>query len=83
MKRKRRKQQRNKAAFISLVVLIFLVLFVGFVLCNVFAVIINCLFEGFGSFLFKLCELPYLVYLLISFVLSLALALIIGNKTKL
>ena len=81
MKRSKSKKQM-RFSFLSLLILSFLVLFIGFVSVNVLAVIINCLFNGFKNFISILHDLPYLLYLLFSLVLSMAFALITIRKTK-
>ena len=81
MKRSKSKKQM-RFGFLSLLILSFLVLFIGFVSVNVLAVIINCLFNGFENFISILHDLPYLLYLLFSLVLSLVFALITIQKTK-
>lgn len=69
----------------SLIVLFletFAVVFVGFVLCNIGAVIINGIQNGFDLFLDKLCDIPYLLYLAFSMIFSIIFVLIIRGKTK-
>ena len=58
------------------------ILFVGFCLANTFGILINCCFDGFDLFVKQLAELPYLMYLAFSLILSFALALVIYIKTK-
>ena len=78
-----KKLKNNKKDGIFILFLqIFGTLFVGFSLCNVFAVIIDCLFNGFDCFLLRVCELPYLLYLVFSLIISSVLFLIIYKKTK-
>ena len=58
------------------------ILFVGFCLCNVIAVTIDCVFDGFNSFLEKIMDLPFLLYLGFSFVISIVLTIVMQSKTK-
>ena len=58
------------------------ILFVGFCLCNVIAVTIDCVFDGFNSFLEKIMDLPFLLYLAFSFVISIVLTIVMQSKTK-
>ena len=51
----------------------FVVVFVGFCICSVFGIVIHCIFNGFGDFLLKIIDLPYLLYLLFSLIISLIL----------
>ena len=84
MKNKHKKQfSRNVVNSILLFIASFVIVFIGFVLCNIFAITINCLFKGFDSFTIKLLELPYLLYLLFSLIFSIAFTLIIVKKSKL
>lgn len=69
----------------SLVILFletFAIVFVGFVLCNIGAVTIDGIHNGFDLFLGKLCDLPYLLYLAFSLIFSIIFVLIIHGKTK-
>ena len=81
LKRSKSKKQM-RSGFLSLLILSFLVLFIVFVSANVLAVIINCLFNGFENFISILHDLPYLLYLLFSLVLSMVFVLITIRKTK-
>lgn len=72
----------KKEGVLILFLQIFGTLFVGFSLCNIFAVTIDCLINGFDCFFLRLVELPYLIYLVFSLIISLVLLLIIHKKTK-
>ena len=61
---------------------IFGILFVGFCICNAMAVAIDCLFEGFGSFWGRILDLPFLLYLAFSFVISIASAIKLRENVK-
>ena len=58
------------------------ILFVGFCICNAMAVAIDCMFEGFGSFWGRILDLPFLLYLCFSFVISIVLTIVMQNKTR-
>ena len=58
------------------------ILFVGFCICNAMAVAIDCMFEGFGSFWGRILDLPFLLYLCFSFVISIVLTIVMQSKTK-
>ena len=59
-----------------------LIIFVGFILCNICAVTIDCLFDGFDYFLKRLSDLPYLLYACFSVGISVIFTTITVNKTK-
>ena len=59
------------------------ILFVGFCICNAMAVAIDCMFEGFGSFWGRILDLPFLLYLCFSFVISIVLTIVMQNKITL
>ena len=85
MKTKKHKNAKNAKNVFGLFVL-FLefsgILFVGFCLCNIIAITINCIFDGFYYFLGRVTDLPFLLYLIFSIVISAVLAIIIQQKTK-
>lgn len=60
----------------------FLVIFVAFILSNLCAVTIDCLFDGFDYFLKRLSDLPYLLYACFSVGISAIFTSITVNKTK-
>ena len=74
--------KNQKMGLLSLVLQFLGVLFVGFCVCNVFGIVIRCIFNGFDDFLLKIIDLPYLLYLLFSLIISLILVFIIRQKTK-
>ena len=75
----RNNKMLGRAVFFASIVVI---LFVGIVLSNCFAVVIDGLFGGFENVLLQIREMPYLLYLAISLVLSAVLTLILsGGKS--
>ena len=54
----------------------------GFVLCNISAIVINDLFDGFGSILEQISNLPYILYAIFSLVISFVLTLILRHMTE-
>ena len=58
------------------------ILFAGFCLCNTMAVTIDCIFEGFDPFWERVADLPFLLYLGFSFVVSTALTIVIQRKAR-
>ncbi len=82
-KRKMKKSGNNKSrSFWNFFLQLFGIVFLGFSLCNIFAVTTDCLFNGFGLFFTRICELPYLLYLFFSLIISAVLAFVICRKTK-
>lgn len=47
-----------------------LIVFAGFVICNICAVVIKDVFDGFGLFMEQIADLPYVLYALFSLVIS-------------
>ena len=82
MKNKKNKNAKNRLWLFVLFLEFFGIIFFGFCLCNMIAVTINCIFDGFNSFLGRVMELPFLLYLIFSFVISAVLAIIIQRKIK-
>ena len=82
MKNKKNKYAKNGLGLFVLFLEFFGIVFVGFCLCNIIAVTINCIFDGFNTFWGRVMELPFLLYLIFSFVISAVLAIIIQRKTK-
>ena len=82
MKNKKNKNTKNRLGLFVLFLEFFGIIFFGFCLCNIIAVTINCIFDGFNSFLGRVMELPFLLYLIFSFVISAVLAIIIQRKIK-
>ena len=82
MKNKKHKNAKNVFGLFVLFLEFFGILFVGFCLCNVIAVTIDCVFDGFNSFLEKIMDLPFLLYLGFSFVISIVLTIVMQNKTR-
>ena len=82
MKNKKHKNAKNGLGLFVLFLEFLGTIFVGFCLSNIIAVTINCIFNGFYSFWGRLMDLPFLLYLIFSFVISAVLAIIIQRKTK-
>ena len=82
MKNKKHKNAKNGLGLFVLFLEFLGILFVGFCLCNIIAITINCIFDGFYSFLGRVMDLPLLLYLIFSFVISAVLVIIIQRKTK-
>ena len=79
---KNKKRNKNKSGTFTLFLTICGILFAGLSLCNICAIAIDCVFNGFGSFLSRIGSLPYLFYLILSLILSMVLTFIIHKKTK-
>ena len=75
-------EQKKRLGLFVLFLVFFGILFVGFCLCNVIAVTIDCVFDGFNSFLEKIMDLPFLLYLALSFVISIVWTIVMQSKTK-
>lgn len=58
------------------------ILFLGFCICNTVAVVIDCVFDGFNSFFEKITDLPFLLYLCLSFVASILWTIVLKSKTR-
>ena len=58
------------------------VTFAGFCLCNAMAIAIDCIFDGFDYFGARILDLPFLLYLFFSLVISAALTIFIVRKTR-
>ena len=82
MKNKKHKHAKNVLGLFVLFFEFLGIIFVGFCLCNIIAITINCIFDGFYSFLGRVMGLPFLLYLIFSIVISAVLAIIIQQKTK-
>ena len=82
MKNKKHKNAKNGLWLFVLLLEFFGIIFVGFCLCNIIAITINCIFDGFYSFLGRVMDLPLLSYLISSFVISAVLVIIIQRTTK-
>ena len=75
---KRGKRKNDLVMFLQF----FGVLFVSFCLANICGVAIGCIFNGFNVFLARVIDLPYLLYLIFSLILSAVLILIIHDMMK-
>ena len=82
MKNKKNKNAKNELGLFVLFLKFFGIIFVGFCLCNIIAITVNCILDGFYSFWGRVMDLPFLLYLIFSFVISAVLTIIIQQKTK-
>ena len=80
MKNKKHKNAKNGLGLFVLFIECLAITFAGFCLCNILAITINCIFDGFNSFFGRVMELPFLLYLIFSFVISAVLVIIIQRK---
>ena len=80
----KKKNQNRSIIFqaILLFIAVFIIIFIGFVICNIFAIAIDCIFNGFDNFTIKLFELPYLLYILFSLIISFIFTVFIEKKSK-
>ncbi len=74
--------KNEKKASLILFLQFFCTIFFGFCLCNICGIAIHCIFNGFNKFFLQVSELPYLLYLLFSLIISSVLILIIHKKTN-
>ena len=79
-----KKEKKDKKAKNSIVLFLqfFAVLFVGFYLCNICGAAISCIFNGSDAFFTRIINLPHLLYLILSLILSAVLIFIIRGKLK-
>ena len=78
----KKRNKNQKMGLLSLFLQFLVVLFMGFCICNVLNIVIRCIFNGFDDFLLKIIDLPYLLYLIFSLIISLILIFIIRQKAK-
>ncbi len=78
----KKRNKNSKMGLLSLFLQFLVVLFMGFCICNVLGIVIRCIFNGFDDFLLRIIDLPYLLYLLFSLIISLILIFIIRQKAK-
>ena len=78
----KRKSCKNGLGLFVLFIEFLAITFAGFCLCNVIAITIDCVFDGFDSFWERIMNLPFLLYLGFSFVISIVLTIPIYRKTK-
>ncbi len=76
------KKHKKALGVFGLFLIYFGVLFAGFCLCNAIAVVIDCIFDGFDSFWESIMNLPFLLYLCLSLVISAVLAIALHPKTR-
>ncbi|MBE6548009.1 MAG: hypothetical protein E7667_03920 [Ruminococcaceae bacterium] len=79
---KREKSNKKRENKLVLFLQFFGVLFVGFSLCNICGVAIGCIFNGFDVFLTRVIDLPYLLYLILSLIISAVWILILRDMLK-
>ena len=60
----------------------FAIIFTGFCLANILRVIITCLFSGDTLSVNQIIDLPYLLYLIFSLIISAIFAIILHIKSK-
>lgn len=60
----------------------FLIILAGFILCNICAVTMDCLLNGFNNFRQHVFDLPYLLYVCLSVGVSAIFTITAANKTK-
>ena len=78
-------KKANKSTKMGLLSLFFqflAVLFMGFCMCSVLGIVVRCILNGFDDFLLRIIDLPYLLYLLFSLIISFILIFIIRQKAK-
>ena len=78
---KTKKYKKRLGLFILFLELLGIV-FAGFCFCNAITVTINCMVDGSNSFWGRIMDLPFLLYLVFSCIISIALTIIIQSKTK-
>ena len=78
----KKRNKNQKMGLLSLFLQFLTVLFMGFSICSVLGIVIRCIFNGFDDFLLKIIDLPYLLYLLFSLIISFILLFIIRQKAK-
>jgi uncharacterized protein with PQ loop repeat len=78
----KKRNKNTKTGLLSLFLQILVVLFIGFCICSVLGIVIRCIFNGFDDFLLKIIDLPYLLYLFFSLIISLILIFVIRQKAK-
>lgn len=76
------KKRKKRFGLFALFLALFGTLFVGICLSNIMAVTIYCARDGFNPFCEKIMDLPFLVYLCISFVISTAWTIFMKVRTK-
>jgi hypothetical protein len=78
----KKRNKNTKMGLLFLFLQILVVLFIGFCICSVWGTVIHCIFNGFDDFLLKIIDLPYLLYLFFSLIISLILIFVIHQKAK-
>ena len=79
---KKKNNSKTRENNIVLFLQFFIVLLFGFCLCNVCRIAISCIFNGFDLFLTQVMDLPYVLYLVLSVILSAVWIFIIRSKLK-
>ena len=79
---KKKNNRKTRENNIVLFLQFFIVLLFGFCLCNVCRIAIGCIFNGFDLFLTQVIDLPYVLYLILSVILSAIWIFIIRSKLK-
>lgn len=76
------KRFKNGLELFALFIEFFAIILIGFCLCNAIAITIDCIFDGFNSFWERIMNLPFILYLGFSFVISIVLTIFIYRKTR-
>lgn len=71
-----------KKDLIYMLSLSFIVLFIGFIISAVLNLFIKCIFDGFHLFTERLADLPFLLYFILSIVISTVFCIYIHYKSK-
>ena len=79
---KKKNNSKTRENKIVLFLQFFIVLLFGFCLCNVCCIAISCIFNGFDLFFTQVIDLPYVLYLILSVILSAIWIFIIRGKLK-
>jgi hypothetical protein len=78
----KKRNKNTKMGLLFLFLQILVVLFIGFCICGIWGTVIRCIFNGFDDFLLKIIDLPYLLYLFFSLIISLILIFVIRQLAK-
>lgn len=78
----KRKNAENKFRLYILFLEYFFISFIGFCLCNVLSITIDCIFNGFAFWSSRILDLPFLFYLCASLVMSIVFIVVIKRRTR-
>lgn len=76
------KKHKNRLELFVLFLEFLGILFIEFCLCTAIEITIDCIFDGFNSFWERIMNLPLILYLGFSFVISTVLTILIYRKTR-